>query len=134
MALGVVIDYVLLFVGPLFISSIDLLVPATMPFTNSSTTLGYATNFALQNFIILESASFLFSLISILIISVGHLFIEMKVLKIIASNVGKHEERIFLKKFNEDDVDAIEQIDIEETFESSELIKLIHSMHIEIIE
>lgn len=58
----------------------------------------------------------------------------MKVLKIIASNVGKHEERIFLQKFNEDDVDAIEQIDIEETYESSELIKLIHSMHIEIIE
>lgn len=134
MSINYAIAFVTVCSGPLFVKSIEFAVPSTIPHLNPKTFIGYAVNYILQTLVVAEIILSCFSLILIFFVSVGHLWIEMKTIHCICDSVGAYEERERLKELTEDEED-LEVIELEhDLINSTELMKVIAPMHIEVIE
>lgn len=135
MTIGTTIAYIIICIGPLYLKNIDFLIPSTIPFTNSKSFKGYALNYIFETFVVLQLMILCFSLILLLLVSVAHLWIEMKTIHSIALSLGEYEERERLKELNEEEEEDVETIEVEEKLtDSTELMKIITCIHIEVIE
>lgn len=71
----------------------------------------------------------------ILLVSVGHLWIEIKMIHSIANSLGEYEERERLKELNEEEEEDLEVIEIgDDLTDSTESMETIVRLHIEVIE
>lgn len=79
--------------GILLLDTIDFVFPSAIPFTNPKSYFGLAINFFLQTFLEVELITFCFSFISIFLVSVGHLWVEIKLIHRTVKRTHRRGER-----------------------------------------
>lgn len=120
-------------IGPFFLNTIDFAIPSTIPFINPKSFIGFAVNVIVQSILELGIVLFCFASVSILLVSVGHLWVEMRIIHTISRSLGAYEETERLRELTEEeDLEVIETL--EEITVSTESMKIITCMHIEVIQ
>lgn len=83
---------------PLFLPSIDFMLPMKIPFSNINTTFGYYSNFFLQDFITTSYGVFYGTFNIIFITFSAHLLQELKFIANLCKNVGKFERNVIVQE------------------------------------